>query len=50
MENLEQTLGKVLVEPRKEIETEKPKSTEYRGLKLVDDKVYAGPTSIRYWK
>ena len=49
METLEQTLEKVA--PRKEearpyLATEKPL---YEGLRKVEDKVYAGPTSIKYW-
>lgn len=49
METLEKTLEKVA--PRKEearpyLVTEKPL---YEGLRKVEDKVYAGPTSIKYW-
>lgn len=49
METLEKTLGEVA--PRKEearpyLATEKPL---YEGLRKVEDKVYAGPTSIKYW-
>ncbi len=48
METLERTLEKV------EIRTEeaKPLLAEkhlYEGLRKVEDKVYAGPTSIKYW-
>jgi len=49
METLEKTLEEVI--PRKEearpyLATEKPL---YRGLRKVEDRVYAGPTSIKYW-
>ncbi len=49
METLEKTLEGVT--PRKEearpyLATEKPL---YEGLRKVEDKVYAGPTSIKYW-
>ena len=48
METLEKTLEEVT--PRKEarpyLATEKPL---YEGLQKVEDKVYAGPTSIKYW-
>ena len=48
METLERTLEKV------EIRTEKVKpflveKPLYEGLRKVEDKVYAGPTSIKYW-
>ena len=49
MGTLEKTLEEVT--PRKEearpyLATEKPL---YEGLRKVEDKVYAGPTSIKYW-
>ncbi len=48
MENLEKTLEKVAprTEEAKPLLTEKP---IYEGFRKVEDKVYAGPTSIRYW-
>jgi len=49
MESLEKTLEGV--RPRKEgtkpyLATKKP---FYEGLRKIEDKVYTGPTSIRYW-
>ncbi len=48
MENLERTLEKV--EPKakeaRPLLVEKPL---YEGLRKVEDKVYAGGTSIKYW-
>ena len=49
METLEKTLEGVT--PRKEearpcLVTDKPL---YEGLQKVEDKAYAGPTSIKYW-
>jgi len=49
METLEKTLEEVA--PKKEEArpyptTEKPL---YEGLQKIEDKVYAGPTSIKYW-
>jgi len=49
METLEETLEGII--PREEearpcLATEKPL---YGGLRKVEDKVYAGPTSIKYW-
>jgi len=49
MENLEKTLEEVAPgkeEARPYLATEKPL---YEGLRKVEDKVYAGPTSIKYW-
>ncbi len=48
MENLERTLEKV------QLKTEKARpllveNPLYEGLQKVEDKVYAGPTSIKYW-
>ena len=47
MGKLEQTLQKV------ELKREKTKplieKSIYRGLQLVEDKIYAGGTSIKYW-
>lgn len=47
MEKLETTLEKVRLE-KKEL---KPLGEEpvYRGLRLVEDKVYGAGTSIKYW-
>jgi hypothetical protein len=48
METLEITLEKVELIP----EEERPLLVEklpYEGLQKVEDKVYAGPTSIKYW-
>ena len=48
METLEKTLEKVASrkeEARLYLATEKPL---YEGLRKVEDKVYAGPTSIKY--
>lgn len=49
MGTLEKTLEGIT--PRKEeagpyLATEKPL---YEGLQKVEDKVYAGPTSVKYW-
>ncbi len=48
MENLEKTLEKVtpMVEEARPLLVEKPL---YKGLKKVEDRVYAGGTSIKYW-
>ena len=48
METLEGTLEKVEIrtEEAKPLLAEKPL---YEGLRKVGDKVYAGPTSIKYW-
>ena len=47
MENLEQSLEKVeLKRDKEESPEEKP---FYKGLRLMDEKFYAGPTSIKYW-
>lgn len=47
MEKLEKTLEQVEVKRENvELPVEKPL---YPGLKLVEDKVYAGGTSIKYW-
>ena len=48
MENLERTLEKVQLktEEARPLLVEKPL---YEGLQKVEDKVYAGPTSIKYW-
>jgi len=48
METLERTLEKVKIrrEEAKPLLAEKPL---YEGLRKVGDKVYAGPTSIKYW-
>lgn len=48
MENLEKTLGELWLK----VEETRPLLTEttlYEGLKKLGDKVYAGPTSIKYW-
>jgi len=48
METLELTLEKVQLktEEAKPLLVERPL---YEGLKKVEDKAYAGPTSIKYW-
>jgi len=48
METLERTLEKVEIttEEAKPLLVEKP---FYEGLRKIEDKVYAGPTSIKYW-
>jgi len=48
METLERTLEKVEIrtEEAKPLLAEKP---FYKGLRKVEDQVYAGPTSIKYW-
>ncbi|MEX0920910.1 MAG: hypothetical protein WDZ62_01475 [Candidatus Pacearchaeota archaeon] len=48
MENLEKTLEKVEIskEEAKLLPMEKPL---YEGLQKIEDKVYAGKTSIKYW-
>ena len=48
MGNIERTLEKVELrtEEARPLLAEKP---IYRGLRKVEDKVYAGPTSVRYW-
>jgi len=48
MENLERTLEKI------ELRTEEAKpllveKSLYEGLRKVEDRAYAGPTSIRFW-
>lgn len=48
MENLEKTLEKVTprAEEARPLFVEKPL---YEGLKKVEDRAYAGGTSIKYW-
>ena len=48
MENLERTVEKVQLktEEVRPLLVEKPL---YKGLQKVEDRVYAGPTSIKYW-
>ncbi|MEK6874207.1 MAG: hypothetical protein AABX52_00470 [Nanoarchaeota archaeon] len=48
MENLEKTLEKVVprTQEARPLPAERPL---YEGLRKVEDKVYADPTSIKYW-
>lgn len=48
MENLEKTLEKIASRTKeaRPLSAEKPL---YEGLRKIEDKVYAGPTGIRYW-
>ncbi len=47
MEKLEITLEQTSIEEKEEI---KPLSdTGYKGLELMDRKIHAGGTSIKYW-
>lgn len=47
MENLESILPEIQTEIQKE--DKRPMPIEYKGLKLLEDKRYAGGTSIKYW-
>jgi len=47
MENLEKTLERF--EPKKEETKDIVEKPIYEGLRLIEDKEYQGPTSIKYW-
>ena len=45
MENLEESLKKDAEKPSENV----TKVRGYEGLRLVEDRIYEGPTSIKYW-
>ena len=48
MENLETSLEKVPVHTRI-VEVKPENKGLYKGLKLVEEREYQGPTGVRYW-
>jgi hypothetical protein len=49
MEKLEKNLKTTPVVKEETIDSDRGYETGYRGLELIDEKVNAGGTSIKYW-